>query len=222
MKLQTAAVTTAAVLAVGALAACGTSTPPAPSNAGSTAGSAVASPTPTPAADQHGTAPTPGTPPSTQGYLNCLSDPVRTYDYCQQFDPDPSPSATPAPTPTTPSAGPAQHFKAHLVLVKGPIDISLGTAGVTGCTGGSSGAYGDLGGSTRFVVKTGSVTLASVALGSGRLAANGQCTWNLDLGRFTQQTEYATSLSSGRHTNFTWTLTEMQGKGYEFAVDYNK
>jgi hypothetical protein len=45
-----------------------------------------------------------------------------------------------------------------------------------------------------------------------------ECDFDFDLGTFPQQTEYVTSFSSGKHGTLTWTLTEMQGKSYLFAI----
>jgi hypothetical protein len=152
--------------------------------------------------------------------MDCLANPAYpTVESCQPFNP--SPSASPTPTPTIPSAGPAQHFTGRVRLVKGPFDLSVGNGQLTGCTGGSTGSYPEMGGSTRFIVKTGDTTLASVPLGSGQMSG-GECDFNLDLGTFPQQTEYVTSFSAGNHNTLTWTLSEMQQKGFAFNVIMGK
>jgi hypothetical protein len=84
------------------LVACGSDATPAPTVTVTAPAPVPSTPTPTPTpTSTHATAPSPGTPPSEQGYLDCLSDPSTTLAYCQQFNPSPSPSSTPPrPTPT--------------------------------------------------------------------------------------------------------------------------
>jgi hypothetical protein len=147
--------------------------------------------------------------------MDCLADPNTTLDYCRQFDP--SPSASPTPTPAIPSAGPAQHFTGRVRLLKGPFDISLGNSQITGCTGGAAGSYSDIGGTTALVVTSGGVEVARAALGSGKMNGS-ECDFTLDFGTFPQQTTYVTSFSAGNHNTLTWTLTEMQQKGYAFNI----
>jgi hypothetical protein len=147
--------------------------------------------------------------------MNCLGDPATTYDECQQYNPSPSASAT--PTPTIPSAGPAQHFTGRVRLLKGPFDLSIGNGGITGCTGGAGGSYSDIGGSTALVVTSGGVQVARAALGSGKMVGS-ECDFALDFGTFPQQTTYVTAFSAGNHNTLTWTLTEMQQKGYAFNI----
>jgi hypothetical protein len=149
--------------------------------------------------------------------MNCLGDPATTLDECQQYNPDPSPSPTATPKPAVPSAGPAQHFTGRVRLLKGPFDLSIGNGQLTGCTGGSTGTYSDIGGTTSLVVTSGGVTVGRAALGSGKMNGS-ECDFSLDLGTFPQQTTYVTAFSSGNHGTLTWTLTEMQGKGYLFAI----
>jgi hypothetical protein len=153
--------------------------------------------------------------------MRCLNNPDTTLEYCQQFNDNPSTSPTPTATPTpTPSAGPAQHFTGRVRLMKGPFDLTLGNNQLTGCVGGSAGNYSDIGGTTRFEVTAGStgLVLGSAALGSGQMT-NGECIFNLDLGTFPQQTNYTTSFSDGKHGTLQWTLTEMQGKNFLFAIN---
>jgi hypothetical protein len=68
-----------------------------------------------------------------------------------------------------------------------------------------------------LVVTSGGIEVARAALGSGKMNGS-ECDFNLDLGTFPQQTTYVTAFSSGKHGSLTWTLSEMQGKGYFFAI----